>query len=59
MTRPGIEPRSPGPWANTQTIMPINGKEHIDITMITIQHLRMNQILALNNTRRVDMPSNK
>ena len=25
MTRPGIEPRSPGPLANTLTIMPIAG----------------------------------
>ena len=26
MTRPGIEPRSPGPLANTLTIMPMSGK---------------------------------
>ena len=26
MTRPGIEPRSPGPLAITQTIMPMSGK---------------------------------
>ena len=27
MTRPGSEPRSPGPLANTLTIMPMSGKE--------------------------------
>ena len=25
MTWPGIEPQSPGPFANTQTIMPMSG----------------------------------
>ena len=27
MTRPGIEPRSPGPWANILTIMPMSGMD--------------------------------
>ena len=26
MTQPGIEPRSPGPLANTLTIMPMSGQ---------------------------------
>ena len=34
MTWPGIKPRSPGPLANTQTIMPISG---------TITHTNTNQ----------------
>ena len=28
MTRPGIEPRSPGPLANTLTPRPMSGKVH-------------------------------
>ena len=33
MTRPGIEPRSPGPLANTLTARPMSGKyKHIHIT---------------------------
>ena len=30
-----------------------------NIVIITIKHLQINQILALNNPQRVDMPLNK
>ena len=30
MTRPGIEPRSPGPLANTLTARPMSGEEEMD-----------------------------
>ena len=36
MTRPGIEPRSPGPLANTLTPRPMSGKRHIQKDYIYI-----------------------
>ena len=32
MTQPGIEARSPGPLANTQTIMPMSGSRQNIVT---------------------------
>ena len=34
MTRPGIEPRSPRPLANTLSIMPMNNKREIKLVKI-------------------------
>ena len=47
MTRPGIEPRSPGPLVNTLTIMPMSGKIEIELTIC----IKMD--LALNNLQRL------
>ena len=47
MTRPGIEPRSPGPLANTLTASPMSGTNDIK-DLITISYSEK-MILLYNN----------
>ena len=47
MTRPGIEPSSPGPLANTQTIIPMSGFNN---TIITNKILRKTHLKELHTT---------
>ena len=44
MTQPGIEPRSPGPLANTRPMLPVNYSftNHIFITSMYKQELALN-----------------
>ena len=58
MTRPGIEPRSPGPLANTLTTRPMSGK-HIINNIITMYYWGVDDDFKLTNTCEVTTPKGK